>query len=583
MKTSFFSKILFYLLISGNLFWNSCIDKNVDLGNLSDEMSIGGSLAVPLLKESRLDIYKLLERYEPDNTNNVTIGTDDNNDIFIAYDTVFRYAANEINLNFDSFTEQMNLGISQLFAGTPIEKILPYLKTEITLTPDITAEETIPYQYSINDSINIGELKNKQKLKNINFLNTNIIITIKPSFEIKSTGVLALEIKIPGIDKALTVDVKPEKYEYIVNDENNKDFKVNAEGEFEFTFKVKGDNETKVNSSDDIACSIAFKSLDEKPKYIAYGWFNYDYKNTFRSGILGAKLHDYIPENTELLVEDPQFMFEVRTNLGIPLEFGLDTIQSELLNDESKCFNKSVSFKINPADEYGQTTTTVIDTINNAFLLQHGSKFSDFIRTDLESLKFSYHFASQDINIDTIDLETSPPQFISSDANIEVNGKLKIPFAFDAGSRLCYRDTIELNLETESLEDVSSLDLRFDYTNHLPIGFYVDLYLLDETYKNILGTDKVYQTITIKKAETYTSGPNKGVVDESKLSPGKFSLKFEKDTETSITKLKDAKYLLFDYRSVKTKEEEAIRLKANDYLSIKLGAVIDGKIIINNE
>jgi hypothetical protein len=546
-------------------------------------MSLGGGFAFPVFKESRLDVYKLLEHYEPDNANKVTIDTDENNDILIAYDTVFRYAVDELNFDFEMFTGQLNMGITQLFEGTPIEQILPGLELlglgEVTLTEDIITEKEINYSYDINSDLSTGSLENKQTLSRINFLNTDIIITIEPSFEVKNTGVLVLEIKIPGMDETLKIDVKPGegRSEYIAN-EDNKDFNVNAEGDFQFTFKVRGDNTTKVKTGDDIVCSIAFESRDEKPKYIAYGWFNYSRYEQVKADTLIANLYDYIPEidSTFLLIKDPQFVFEVRSSLGVPLEFGLDSIYTETHNSGSETFNRSKSkpFSIKAAGKHGETAITELAPIGNSFFQEEGTEISKFIHTDLNALRFFYSFIAPEK-----DPKKDPIQFISSDAKVDIYGRLKVPLAFDAGSRLCYRDTIALeDFDTESLEDISSLELQFNYICHLPIGFYIDLYLLDESYHNILEENKIYQSVTIEKAATDADG----VVTEEKT--GKFSLKFNKDTETSITKLKDAKYLLFNYRSVKTRAEgEAIRLKANDYLSIKMGVVIDGKLIVNNQ
>jgi hypothetical protein len=112
----------------------------------------------------------------------------------------------------------------------------------------------------------------------------------------------------------------------------------------------------------------------------------------------------------------------------------------------------------------------------------------------------------------------------------------------------------------------------------MPIGFYVDLYLLDENYNNILGEkDKVYQAIEIGKADVDSDG----VVDESKVEPKEYSLSFTKETATSITEMGKANYLVLSYRSVKKgATEPPIRLKSKDYLSLKLGIAIDGQILI---
>jgi hypothetical protein len=370
-----------------------------------------------------------------------------------------------------------------------------------------------------------------------------------------------------------------------------KDFNVKAEGNFEFEFNMTGDNETKVNNRSIIKCGIAFRSRDPEPRYVAFGWFNYIYKETQekdnKQDTLMVNLSDYIPgaEGTVLNISDPQFTFDIQSGLGIPLKFGLDTIKAELQGDEIVTHtNQKPAFEIEAVsiDNVGNTISSEPILINNDFFAGSDKKFSNFINTNLNSLKFSYHFGTDNINLDNIELDKpatfpGPMQFIASDSKLEVAGKLKVPLAFDKGSVICYLDTMDLDIDPESLEDISSLELRFTYTNHLPIGFYIDLSLLDESHQNILGPDKVYQTVTLERAEV----DNEGLVEESKVA--EYSLKFNKDTETSVIQLKDAKFLSFKYRSIPKNElssSSPIQLKSTDYLSLKVTAVIDGQIII---
>jgi hypothetical protein len=589
MKTSFFNKILFYLFISGNLFWISCIDKSVDLDNLSNEMALGGEYYLPGLKESRIDIDKLLARYEPDSTIMVTIGTDENNDICIAYDTVFRYAMNEINYDFDLFSGTMSEEISELFDDTPISNILDGLELfgqepKATLTSDISVKKEISQEYNINSKLNDRKLETKQNLRHIHFLNTDIVIKVRPSFEIKTDNLLVLKIEIPGIDEPLTVNVEPkptglneDEYKYTANN-LNKDFDLLAEGQFKFTFEITGDDQTEVQSNDKIECGIEFRSRDKKPKYVAYGWFNYFYYENPKADTVSVNLSDYIPGagSTVLTMADPQFTFEINSSLGVPLWFKVDTIQSDIRGSDSEIFTSSNdSSFIKAASKYGAVAKSDPIEINNEYFTKNSNgekQFSDFIRTDLDALQFIYRFYTDFPEKQTVD----NLQFIPSDAMVEVHGHLKVPLAFGEKSILCYTDTIELNLDTESLEDVEKLDLLFSYTNHLPIGFYLDLYLLDEFYENILEENKAYQSIKMRKAKTDTEG----IVDESELTEGKFSITFTKDSNTSITQMKKAHYLMFDYRSVESdKDPDQVRLKKGDYLSIKLGIMIDGKII----
>jgi hypothetical protein len=552
-------------------------------------MLMGGKTAGPVLKESKVNIYELLKLYEPNDTLPVKVLVDSiTNDIFLAYDTTFHYAVNEVNFDFDRFSASMNTSISNFFEeGTLMSNILTWLDDEyITLhdTINIVYGEKESHPYDLQEELTKNSefgLEGKQKLDHIKFIDTNIIITIDPSFDIKTDTLLTLEIEIPGIDEPLNVNVKPNRKEYTFK---YKEFNVDAKGDFKFTFKLKGDGQTKVKADDEINCGISFKSVGENSRYAVYGWFNYYQYREIKADTLNANLKDYLPAGTQLSIAEPQIDFKVKSNFGVPITFGLDTITAEFQTGAPKTFNRAPKYYIDQAKEEEVKTLPVI--IDNSFFENGGMKFSEFINTELNSLRFFYSFVTNTKDKDgNLDLSL-PMQFISSDTEIAIDAKLKIPLAFGDNSVLCYEDTIDLDIDTESLKDVDRFELRFNYTNHLPIGFYVDLYLIGENNKNILKNDSAYQTIKIDKADVYTEGDRKGEVDESKfkLTPVEYRLTFTKDSKTSISKIQEAKYMLLKYRSVEEGVPgEPIRLKASDFLSLSLNFFIDGKILISNE
>jgi hypothetical protein len=114
----------------------------------------------------------------------------------------------------------------------------------------------------------------------------------------------------------------------------------------------------------------------------------------------------------------------------------------------------------------------------------------------------------------------------------------------------------------------------FNYTNHLPLGFYLDFYLLGEDNENILDNNAAYQNVTIERPEVDQEGR---VITPME---GPIFLTFNKESETSLTLLQKAKYLRISYKSVKNDElKKPIRLKKTDYLSLKMGVIINGRIL----
>jgi hypothetical protein len=583
MKVYFLRKILLYLFVSVSLYLTSCVDKSVDWDNLSTDMSVGGSIPAPLFKESKLSLYKILEQYHPDDMQGVVIDTTENGDIYLAYDSTFTYAMSTLNNDFTMFADNMfNIGISDIFKDTPILSLLGLTGTDATLPIGLHVNQVVPYEYDMNKNLAENEMIGRQRLDSILFRNTDIVLTIDPSFDIHP-GVLKIQIKIPGVNPPLPeISLEPGKTEYRFS--SYEHFRIDAKGKIEITFNVEGDGKTKIGFDDEIRFFVGFESHNPegKPDYVAYGLFNYslEFDNDFKMDTYIASLYNYVPEadNTVLSLENPQFNFELSSNMGIPLQFSLDTIISYLHSREPEIFlsKGNAVFDIKATDEIGKTVITDdIRTIDNAFFQDYGNqKFSNFINTSMDSLYFSYRLAAREVDIDNPD---QPIEFIPSDGELKVVGKLKVPMIFGETSVICYRDTIKLDFDFESLDDVSKLELRFHYINHIPLGFYVHLSLLDESYENLLD-NKPYQSILINKPGV----DEDGAVNENELAKGEgdFSLIFTKDTETSISQMKNAKYLIFEYRSrEKDDPEERIRLKASDYISIKLGAIIDGRII----
>ncbi|MDR0507758.1 MAG: hypothetical protein LBH32_13215, partial [Dysgonamonadaceae bacterium] len=172
-------------------------------------------------------------------------------------------------------------------------------------------------------------------------------------------------------------------------------------------------------------------------------------------------------------------------------------------------------------------------------------------------------------------------EFIPSDGQLTVYGKMTIPMSFDTGSVLCYSDTIEFDFSDPTLDDVSKLKLFFNYTNNFPLGMFVDVFLLDENKQSL--STKPYQEIYMDRPETYPDGENKGRVKTPKT--GEFSIAFENGKANSIDKLKEAHYICVSYRSEKENLDQAppMRLSTSDKMTVRITCEIDGKIILENK
>jgi hypothetical protein len=586
MKVSLFYKIMFCFFIHGSVFLASCVDKSIDLGNLSNEMLIGGKIPLPVLDSSRLSIEELLREYRPNDNNlhGVIIDTDDNNDIYLAYDTLFTYDLTLINTNFDSFASGMlKVGIDEMLSPN-IRDLLKFSgKDEIKLSSDLSLEPLKvirPYDMDTQLGNEMQGSIPKQKLTKIEFRNTDIIITTHTSIDLKTDNMLQIRLEMSGIDPIQVAVKKGEQATRISYDR----FTVEAVDTIKVTFTMQGDDKTIVKIDDTISCGVEFESRDKNPNYIAYGYFNYRFEDAeeYKIDTLVADIYSYLPKGTQLSLLDPKFNFIVSSNIGVPFYFRLKKMTSHLYNEDGKIETKELApdsaFYIARSLLPGKSVEQQFDVNDDLFTKDGGDGFSAFINTQLSSLNFFYSFDTELVELaDNPDL---PEEFIPSDGKIEIQGTLRVPMAFGEESKIYYQDTIKLDFNTESLEYVDSLELRLTYENHLPIGFYLDLSLLDENNQNILGEGVVYQSIVMPKSKTNDEGIV--IEDPNTISKGVWPLVFKKDTKTSILEMEKAKYLVLNYESIRVGDERTpIRLKTTDYILVKLGAIIDGKITLN--
>jgi hypothetical protein len=563
------------------------VDEAIDLSNLSTDMQVGGYFPVPLLKESKFTMYDLLDSYHPD-VPDMRIDTTREGDIFLAYERTFSYEMPNLNEYFGAFDVGMHdLSISSLFKDNSLPDLLDIQPQ--TLPSNFSYEKSITESYDLNKGLDVNNLANKQRITRILFQNTDIEITLNPSFNIRNSGVLKLQIQLQGDPNPLpeiNVSNGPQSYTF-----HYDELTINANGNIGIKFIIKGDGETVVGTNDKIDCEIKFKKSNENFRYVVYGFFNYsliDLSTGVKLDNYITDIRHYIPEGSVLNLEDPKFEFSTESNIGATLQFKLDKIES-FLDDNGRESIKTFApsrdpFSVYRANTLGETTiTNDFEPINRDFFKKYGNaNISDYITVHLDSLGFTYQLSS--VQIPDLNNPTIPEEFIASDSKLDIHGKLTVPLAFDYGSVLCYSDTVEVDFTEDALDDVSLVELYFTCTNHLPLGLYVDFYLLDKNRNLIPGGP--YQRMVVEKPEVYAEGAQKGRVKNEKVS--EFKVAFNKNTNTSITKLKEAGYILLKYTSEDNPNKPAqdvkpTKLTTSDYVKVKIGMVIDGKITISDK
>ncbi|MCL2650166.1 MAG: hypothetical protein FWD60_03945 [Candidatus Azobacteroides sp.] len=593
MKLQNYYKLLFFLLfISGSMYFTSCIDKNVDLDNVSGDILLGGKLEGPLIRESEIKMSDLLETYNSDITDMHITVDELTGDIILTYDTVFTYNMNEINNLFEILNGKMfNFGMNDIFGDKSITDLLQIGAQTLPVGMDFRNDDTVDFDMSTSLG---NDLQNKQRISRIQFENTDIDVIISTtSFNIIGNDVLNIVLKTSDND-SLTItsqDIKNgiKTFQYRGNN------KFEIKNQFVARFEVKGDDHTVIAADSKLNLTLKFRQGNDF-RYIVYGWFDYKFDDvtSIKTRDFITNIYDFIPKGSRFNLEDPRFDFQTESNLGVPLNFKLDGIKSFLRNMDGvsgdiNTFSptKDVNFPIRGASILGEVAhtdnTNGFKSINRQFFQEYGGEnISDYITSRLDSLTFSYQLSTtpgKDINNPTL-----PEEFIPSDGKLDIRGRFTTPFAFDKGSFISYSDTIkDIGFTDDYFDDISSFELSVTFTNNCPLGFFVKLFLLNDKYEKI-STDP-YQTITIERPEVYTEeGPNKGKVIREKVKEmAPFYIEFKAGEPTAITELKNAKHILLEYQSDKNLDDNTnpIRLTKDDSIKVKIGFILNGKILIN--
>jgi hypothetical protein len=585
-------KFLFCLLISGSFYLTSCVDEKVSLDDLSMEMLVGGYFEAPLIRESKFTMYDLLDAYHPD-VEGLSIDTTLTGEIFLFYEKDTPCLMPDLNSYFSMFNTDLiggGIGIPELFSENDHLTTLLGIEAQTLRVGYKPTVNPVVKPYNLNDNLDSGDLENKQKLTRMQFWNTDLVITVKPTFEVKNRNVITMEIRIPGVAPLTGIDVKDGGKTFHL-----PEFQVNAADNIQIIFSIVGDGETTIADTDVIDCSIVFKpskSVNDDFRYIAYGFFNYTFRDEMDIKIEDyvSDLYDYVPKGSVLKLENPQFKFTAESSIGIPLLFHLDKIASYLHKGEDEATGAIHSFDpgsvspINRSDKPGESSSTDnLETVNKSFFetYGHGEKISNYFTTELDSLQFNYSLTSEYIDIENLDPHNPgiPEQFIPSDGQLNIHGELTVPMAFDEGSVLCYSDTVKINFTEDTLDDIKLAEFIFTCRNAMPIGMFVDIYLLDED-KQKTTPGKPYQHLYLGRPEVYTEGPLKGEVKGELLT--KAEITFQKDTETSILELKKAKYILYEYKSDTSENPKPAKLTTRNYVKMAVGVRFDGKITISD-
>lgn len=511
----------------------SCSDEKINLDKLSTDVSLGGTLAVPV-GEADISIQKLLARYSPSGSN-VTIGSNGDTITLFYQDTT-------------EYDKPTSFDLSNSYCIDTMYSLSDFA-TDYGVLPQTIPSNTTTY--SKNSAFNytkINDNSNDQQIDSIRFYTSNIDVKVQTNLD---PGVLKLRIHLSDNDivelnmNEQTKDTSIIENNYVLNI-------VDKKATIPVDIILTGNGSAQITSSSYIKIQIT-PDYDNSD-FVAYGTFKYTDVVT-KNAVYPINLNKYLPDSCSIYPVDPRFKFDITSNLGVPVDFkikSLSTKQTSPLVIKPAHFETgdSTTIQINRAYTVGQyaTTTFTLDGGDNNGNIDDLFK----IRVDTATLDFGFKVSQ------TTD---ATEQYIKSDSKIKIIAAVTMPVWLDEGSKLAYNDTIK-NIDvdlSDLLDNGTEAVVRLYNINHLPFKANVKVKMLDENF-NVIATTNVY-----------SYDVNAGVVDANgsvtKATESYFYIKYN---EGAIDDLKKAKHMLIQVTG--NNNGNKMLIKTTDGIKIKVGA-----------
>jgi len=311
---------------------------------------------------------------------------------------------------------------------------------------------------------------------------------------------------------------------------------------------TSGSRAIKVDASSSININVRFNSVNFS---VCYGLFQ---PTTIQSTSIKIPLDVLKTLPTGLQFANPKALINVESNVGSWLDFNIDYV---------KAYNKNKSVVKNASFNGSPSTSETIKRKPTAP--------GQFMNWDLKTLDRNYGttnqlFETNDV-LDTLEYKfsltasqaTPPPSFVVQGMAMKAKVRIKIPMYFEKGSVYDYTDTIEYDNSKVDYVDKGILVLKI--TNGLPAGAKFGVKLLDANMHLISSTlsDKIYE---IKSA---TVGAN-GLTTASIITDLNIEL-----TSAQVKDIKAAKYFVYNIRLEGQDPLKELQFTTKNIFGVKVG------------
>ena len=593
-------KLLNFLIFVFVFSLSSCVN-DLDMNKLNKEVEIGTSLVIPV-GHSRATIFDVFNMFDNDGPTPHWLADSAGNFVYLYLNTVLNLPADtcktfDLSSSGNNHYSFRNDADSWFVGGT----VLVGPSAPHTQKPKIT--EVFDYDYNKTEGGRVT-----QRLDEVKIAGAKLNITIDLQ-EITFAGgspntFIELIFKIPDIDFEETIKISnadgsnihltPPPFiigpKTILFPPHASTTDMSIEAKFYTTGTAM--HTITFGANADIKVNVTQTEISVLE---AWGYFNR------RERVTGDRIYAEIPTdlfgsklitNNRLLFHNPQIIFDVSNNIGVPLSFIVDSIKAvdeygavrRARFNGSNAFNNGIStkvpIKVPTAAQFGQMvdTTIMFDRINggtNQLFEINPEKFIYDFHVAIDSLK-----AEQSYNL-------SKPHFLARPLKVKMDVKAKLQFWFDENTKYESRDTVKLN---NSLGDMLKIKdkngktileiepervtINIDFKNHLPVQVIGKAIFLSEN-NEVLHEEK---DILIQCPDVYPvtsdNDPQGGMVISEKV----FSLKISL-VDNNAEQLLKTKSIVFVYTgTAKSPATDRINVRGTDFLDAVVSLFIKGKI-----
>jgi hypothetical protein len=439
---------LLFIAIITLTFLGACIDKNYDLGHISDEGAITPSFTAPVgsLKKSVAEILK-------------DIGIDDRQDLIVVeHDTIYIMYRDTLS-----------------FASTGnADKMLsaPTLAIPVNFLHNVLAEShsfQIPIPKDDNWAVSLDSAQ---------LIGSAIKVHVKSKLKTAATFTLGLE---NGLEYAepnggvIQIQPKETGKDYLLKLKDHTVLRLGNSGgnNPHYTFGIKTELATTETLSpiNNVELEISFESFNLE---IVWGNFN---EVTFQEiatsryfGIFNALKKTA----STLQFSDPSIKCDIYNYIGLGGTLTIDHIETAagnapvhqaIFDGNKKTYNITLEQSQKPNTSAGRKTVQFDKNNGQIDQLFFGDKHPD-------SIRYAFSFQSND----------APGFLVVKDSKyIDVIAEARLPLTFNAGTVFNNNDTLDMDLSGSGpIQDIGNIVLWFDYENRFRVGVDLNIKFLDE-------------------------------------------------------------------------------------------------------